>query len=442
MAAPGHPVRAGRPSDSQRRRLDLPFESRMDVAREEAPDRRRWWYAAGAAAALAVVAVVLLRLDPAAPALERSAVLMGIVERGTLVQQVRGPGTLVPERVRIVSALTAGRVERVLSEPGQEVEPETVLLELSNPEVELEALQAQQQLTEAHGRHMELKRSLGTEVLMQEAAVADARAVQLDARRTAAADSVLARRGLISRNDALRSREQADAAAARLEAESRRLELLQSTVDAQIAVQEEQVDRLRSIHEYQRRRVASMRVAAGDAGVLQDLTLEVGQWVQSGTVLARVARPGELRAELRIPQTQARDVTVGQRALVDTRRDTIPGRVQRVDPNVQAGAVLVEVALEGPLPPGARPDLTVDGSVEVQRLDDVLHVPRPPQAQADTRTGVFRLAADGEHAERVPVRFGAGSVNRIQVLEGLREGDRILVSDVSRWDDEPRLRIR
>lgn len=422
--------------------MELPLENRMDVAREETPDRRRWWYAGAGAAALVTAALVLLGLDPAAPSVERSAVLVGTVERGTLVQQVRGPGTLVPERVRIVSALTAGRVERVLSEPGQEVEPGTVLLELSNPEVELEALQAQQQLTEAHGRLMELRRSLGTEILMQEAAVADARAAQLDAVRTASADSVLAERGLISRNDGLRSREQADAAAARMEAASRRLELLRGTVDEQIAVQQEQVDRLRSIHDYQRRRVSSMRVDAGDAGVLQDLTLEVGQWVQSGTVLARVARPGQLKAEIRIPQTQARDVTVGQRALVDTRRDTIPGRVQRVDPNVQGGAVLVEVTLEGPLPPGTRPDLTVDGSVEVQRLDDVLHVLRPPQAQADARTGVFRLTADGQHAERVTVRFGASSVNRIQVLDGLREGDRILVSDVSRWDDEPRLRIR
>lgn len=422
--------------------MELPLESRMDVAREETPDRRRWWYAGAGAAALVAAALVLLGLDPAAPSVERSAVLVGTVERGTLVQQVRGPGTLVPERVRIVSALTAGRVERILSEPGQEVEPGTVLLELSNPEVELEALQAQQQLTEAHGRLMELRRSLGTEILMQEAAVADARAAQLDADRTASADSVLAERGLISRSDGLRSRELADAATARMEAASRRLELLRGTVDEQIAVQQEQVDRLRSIHDYQRRRVSSMRVDAGDTGVLQGLTLEVGQWVQSGTVLARVARPGHLKAELRIPQTQARDVTVGQRALVDTRRDTIPGRVKRVDPNVQGGAVLVEVALEGPLPPGTRPDLTVDGSVEVQRLDDVLHVLRPPRARADARTGVFRLTDDGQHAERVTVRFGASSVNRIQVLEGLREGDRILVSDVSRWDDEPRLRIR
>lgn len=422
--------------------MELPLEHRMDVAREGTPDRRRWWYAGAGAAALVAAALVLLGLDPAAPSVERSAVLVGTVERGTLVQQVRGPGTLVPERVRIVSALTAGRVERILSEPGQKVEPGTVLLELSNPEVELEALQAQQQLTEAHGRLMELRRSLGTEILMQEAAVADARAAQLDAVRTASADSVLAERGLISRSDGLRSGEQADAATARMEAASRRLELLRGTVDEQIAVQQEQVDRLRSIHEYQRRRVSSMRVDAGDAGVLQDLTLEVGQWVQSGTVLARVARPGHLKAELRIPQTQARDVTVGQRALVDTRRDTIPGRVKRVDPNVQGGSVLVEVTLEGPLPPGTRPDLTVDGSVEVQRLDDVLHVLRPPQAQADARTGVFRLTADGQHAERVTIRFGASSVNRIQVLEGLQEGDRILVSDVSRWDDEPRLRIR
>lgn len=420
----------------------MPLESRMDVAVESGPDRRRWWYAAGALLVVVLATVALVRLDPAVPSVERATVLVGTVERGTLVQQVRGPGTLVPERVRIVAALTAGRVDRVLAEPGETVGAETVLLELSNPDVELEALQAQQQLTAAHGELMDLRRSLGSELLEQEAAVATARAEWLDARREALADSSLAARELISRNNALRSAEQAEARAERLRAEEGRTELLRETMEDQLRVQEEQVERLRSIRAYQDRRVGSMRVTAGEEGVLQDLTLEVGQWVQSGTVLARVARPGQLKAELRIPQTQARDVQPGQPAVIDTRRETIPGRVKRVDPNVQSGSVLVEVTLEGELPPGARPDLSVDGSIEVRRLEDVLHVQRPPAVQADSRVGVFVLDRDGTTARRTSVRFGAGSVDRIEVLEGLESGDRVIVSDMSRWDDQERVRIR
>lgn len=419
----------------------MPFESRMDVAVESGPDRRRWWYVAGGVLAVALATAALVRLDPAVPTVERATVLVGAVERGTLVQQVRGPGTLVPERVRIVSALTAGRVDRVLAEPGETVEFGTVLVELSNPDVELEALQAQQQLTAAHGELMELRRSLGTELLEQEAAVAAARADWLDARRQALVDSSLAARELISRNEALRSRERADAVSERLRAQEGRTELLRETMEDQIRVQEEQVRRLRSIREYQDRRVASMRVTAGEEGVLQDLTLEVGQWVQSGTVLARVAQPGMLEAHLRIPQTQARDVQPGQPAVVDTRRETIPGRVKRVDPNVQNGSVLVEVTLEGELPSGARPDLSVDGAVEIRRLEDVLHVQRPPAVQADSRVGVFVLDADGGSARRTSVRFGAGSVDRIEVVEGLEEGDRVVVSDMSQWNDQERVRI-
>lgn len=413
----------------------------MDVAVESGPDRSRWWIAAAGAVALVLAGVLLVRLDPAVPAVDRATVLVDEVRRGTLVQEVRGPGVLVPERVRIVSALTAGRVDRVLAEPGQTVEPGTVLLELSNPDVELEALQAQRQLTAAHGELMSLRRSLGTELLQQEAAVAAARADWLDARRQAVVDSTLAARELISRNDALRSAEQAEAKAEKLRTERERTELLRETMSDQVLVQEEQVDRLRSIREYQARRVASMRVTAGETGVLQDLTLEVGQWVQSGTVLARVARPGRLRAELRVPQTQARDLQPGQRALVDTRREIVPGRVKRVDPNVQNGSVLVEVTLEGELPAGARPDLSVDGSIEVRRLEDVLHVQRPPAVQAESRAGVFVLEGDGGVARRTSVRFGAGSVDRIAVEDGLRAGDRVIVSDMSRWDDEERVRI-
>lgn len=423
---------------------DIPFESQMDVARDEdgGSRRRRWLYAGGAAAVAAVVATALFGLDPAAPSVERSAVLVGTVERGLLVRQVRGPGTLVPERMRIVSAVTAGRVDEVRAEAGEAVDDTTVLVELSNPDVELEALEAQRQLTAAQARLVDLRQDLGSQVLTQESSVASARAEWFDARRQAAADSALTDGELIPRNDALRSRERADAAATKLETERQRLALLEETLEGRLDVQRQQVGRLRSIYAYHQRRVESMRVTAGSGGVLQDFDLEPGQWIQSGTVLARVAEPGRLTADLRIPQTQARDVRPGQPAVVDTRGDTVAGVVKRVDPNVQNGSVLVEVAFEDELPPSARPDLSVDGYVEIQRLEDVLHVERPAFAQADGRAGVFRLEPDGDAAVRVPARFGAGSVNRIQVLEGLEAGDRIIVSDMSRFDDRERVRVR
>ena len=217
---------------------------------------------------------------------------------------------------------------------------------------------------------------------------------------------------------------------------------MQGTVDNQLAIQREQVSRLQSIVAYQERRVASMAVKAGAAGEIQDLDLEVGQWVQPGTTLTRVAQPGKLMAELRIPETQARDVQVGQSALIDTRTDTIPGTVRRVDPNVQNGSVLVEIRLSGELPQGARPDLSVDGTIELERLEDVLHVARPTYGQANASVSLFKLTDDGKEAVRVTVQLGRSSVNEIEVLDGLQEGDVIILSDLSRVQDADRIRIR
>ncbi|UCG77048.1 MAG: HlyD family efflux transporter periplasmic adaptor subunit [Gemmatimonadota bacterium] len=414
----------------------------MDIARQKSKNRRRPILIGGGIAAAACLAILLALMKPASPGVERSSVLIGSVERGPMVRSVRGPGTLVPEQMRYVSALTAGRVEQVFVEPGARVEAGTVLLQLSNPDVELEALQAEQQWTAAQAGLMDLRRSLGTQLLAQEAATAQAQADWLEAQREAEADSVFHLRELISRNEALQSREQEEAARIRLDTERKRYELLERTVDGQLAVQAEQVDRLRSIYEYQERRVQSMKVTAGAPGVLQDLSLEPGQWVQSGTTLARVAQPGRLKAELRIPQTQAQEVQPGQQAIIDTRTDVVRGRVKRVDPNVQNGAVLVEVSLEGELPQGARPDLSVDGTIEIERLADVLHVGRPAYGQSHSTVGLFKLVDGGSAAVRVPVRLGSGSVNEIEIVEGLSEGDEVILSDMSRWDDNERVRLK
>lgn len=414
----------------------------MDIPRDDTGRKRRryLWIGLGVVA-VGALTVFVANLEPAAPSVERDILLFGQVERGSFVREVRGPGTLVPERIVFVSAVAGGRVEEVMVEPGTEVAQGAVLLELSNPDVELEALQAERQLTDARASLVQLRRNLRSQVLTQEAEVADARAVAAEARRRAAADSVLVERELISRNEASRTAEEARAAQVRLETAERRLQLLEETLDEEIGVQEEQVIRLESIQEYQRRRVASMTLRAPTDGVLQDLDLEVGQWIQSGTTLARVAQPGRLKAEVRIPETQARDVQIGQEALIDLRTDSVPGRVRRVDPNVQNGSVLVEVTLEDALPPGARPDLSVDGTIVIERLRNVLHVERPAYGQSNATVSLFRVTDGGDGAVRTTVRLGRSSVNRIEVVDGLEEGDRIILTDMSRWDDADRVRI-
>jgi hypothetical protein len=272
--------------------------------------------------------------------------------------------------------------------------------------------------------------------------VADARATYLEARREADAYDEMVDNEWVSENEHQNAVDKADALEERLRTEQARLELLNSTIDERLAVQRDQVARLANIHRYYQERAASMQVVAGADGVLQDFDLDIGQWVQSGTTLARVAQPDRLKAELRIPQTQARDVQVGQAAWVDTRRDTIPGRVRRVDPNVQGGSVLVEVSLDGDMPAGARPDLNVEGTIELERLSDVLYAGRPTYGQSQSTVSLFRVIEDGNAAERVSVQLGRSSVNQIEVLEGLQEGDVIILSDMSRYDDIDRVRIR
>lgn len=436
----GETARPAPEEDEEQR--DRSRELRMDIQRDPQPKTKKYLLWGAAVAVVAVVSVFLARMEPAAPSVDRATLLFGTVERGSFVRQVRGPGTLVPEHIVHVSALAGGRVDRVNAQPGETVEAGSVLLDLSNPDVELQALQAQQQLTAARARLVEMRRSLETQRLEQQAQVASVRADYLEAERRWQTDSALAKRELISRNEASRSREEAEALRVQLRTEERRLELLDATVQEQLDVHAEEVERLRAIYRSQQERVESMRVTAPAGGVLQDLNLEVGQYVQTGTTLARVAQPDLLQAELRIPETQARDVRVGQSVLVDTRNDTVSGQVQRVDPNVQNGSVLVEVRLEGDLPPGARPDLSVDGTIEIERLRDVLHVDRPAYGQSHSSVSLFRVVRGGDEAVRVTVRLGRSSVNRIEVVEGLEEGDTIILTDMSRWDDADRVRIK
>jgi HlyD family secretion protein len=402
---------------------------------------RRAAYGA-ASVALVVLAVLGLRgLKPAAPRVERATVWIDSVQRGPLVIQVRGPGTLVPERVRWISAVTAGRVERRLAEIGQEVKPETVLLILSNPDVQLEALESERQFTAARGERVNLSTSLESQRLNQQGAVAVARSEYLEAKRNAvAAESLLAKQ-LISVMEASRARDRVEELATRYDVEQRRLAVLTDAMGPQLALQAAQVNRLRAVTEFQRGRVRSMEVRAGAIGVLQDLTLEVGQWAQPGATLARIVEPGRLKAVLRIPETQAKDVVVGQPASIDTRNGVVEGRVARIDPAVQNGTVTVDVSLEGELPRGARPDLSVDGTVEVERLKEVLHLGRPAYGQAGARVGLFKLVEGGRIAVRMNVDLGRASVNTVEIRGGLQPGDKVIISDMSRWDAYDRLRV-
>jgi len=418
---------------------------RMDIKREKKPDRKRYILIGGGILGLVLVTVALSKLKPAAPTVQRAATYFGEVERGPMVRDVRGNGRLIPEQIRYISAVTGGRVERVLVRPGESVRAGTVLLEMSNPDVELQALTAQQQVAAAQAQLVSLRTSLETGRLNQASTVMNVRTQLREAQRNMSSGESLASRNLIAQNDIARFRDQVIELTERLSIEQQRLELMTSTVDSQLALQRDQIARMREVAEYNQVRVASMRVTAGVDGVVQDLTLQPGQWVQSGQSLAQVVQPGRLKAELRVPETQARDIVIGQRAMVDTRLDAtrgiIPGHVIRSDPQSVNGSVTVEVAFDSVLPQGARPDLTVEGVIEIDRIADAVYMPRPAYGQPGQTTSLFRLVGDG-YAERIQVRLGRASVNHFEILGGRRVGDKEILSDMTRWDNVDRVRIR
>ena len=391
---------------------------------------------------LGIVTVALARLQPAAPTVERSSLLFGTVKRGPLLRQVHGPGQLKPEQIRFISAVTGGRVDLVRVRNGATVTAGAVLLEMSNPDVELQWLTAEQQLAAAQAQLVTLRTGLETQRLTQAATVANMRTQLRDAERQLSSGETLAARNLIAQNDLAKVRDLVTEFRERIQIEEQRLQLMTGTVDSQLALQRDQIGRLRAISDYNRARVASMHVTAGVDGVVQDLTLQPGQWVQSGTTLAKVVQPGRLKAELQIPETQARDIAIGQKADIDTRIGIVPGKVIRYDPQSVNGTVTVDVSMDSTLPQGARPDMQVDGTIEIERLADVLQVGRPAYGQPNAQAGIFRLTDGGRYAQRVNVRFGRASVNDIEVVGGLRVGDEVILSDMTRWDNVDRVRIK
>lgn len=391
--------------------------------------------------AVAALTVGVSRLRPAAPMVERSTIWSDTVKRGSLLRQVRGLGSLIPEDIRWIPAESDSRVERIIVRPGTRVEADTVILELSNPQAEQEALDAEWQLKAAEAEYRNARVKLESDLMNQRASAATVGADYNEARRKAETDSELAKLGVISGLSLKSSKGKAEEMSTRNDIEQQRIAINTKAVESQMAVQQAKVEQLRALYNLKRKTLASLKVTAGIAGVLQELPVQVGQRVTPGTTLAKVAQPEHLKAELKVPETQAKDIQLGQPASIDTHNGVIKGSVMRIDPAVQNGTVTVDVKLEGELPKGARPDLSVDGTINLDQLTNVLYVARPAFGQEKQSVGIFRLGPDGATAERVNVKLGRMSVNAVEILEGLKEGDQVILSDMSRWDNVDRIRL-
>ena len=417
----------------------------MDIPRPELARSkriRRIVYGVGAVIVVALVTVGLSRLKPAAPEVDAGTVWRDTVKRGPMLIQVRGLGTLVPEEILWVPAVTDGRVVRRLVLPGSTpIKADTVLMILSNPQLEQSALDAEWQLKAAESQYNSLKAQLDSQLLDQKASAATVKADYRQAELNAEKDAQLFKLGLGAELNLKLSQAKAEELATRNKIESERVDVLANSIAAQLAAQQARVEQQRALYDLKRSQLDSLNVRAGADGVLQELPVEVGQQVAAGTILAKVAQPTHLKAQLKIAETQAKDVVIGQKAAVDTHNGVIPGRVTRIDPAVQNGTVTVDVALEGDLPKGARPDLSVDGTIEIENLSDVLFVGRPAFGQPNSTVSLFKVVDGGKGAVRVQVKLGRSSVNTIELLGGLNIGDEVILSDMSRWDGFDRVRL-
>lgn len=416
----------------------------MDIARPNAAKekrRKRILYASITVVVLIGITVALSRLKPAAPTVERNLVWIDTVKRGPMVRQVRGLGTLVPEEIRWIAARTQGRVDKIVLRPGAVVEPGSLILELSNPDVVSNAANAESQLRAAEAQLTNLRVQLESQLLQAEAAAARAKSNFETTKLRADVQQELFRDGLVSELDLKLAQATAADGATSNTIEQKRYAFAQESIKPQLAVQEAEVDRLRSGARLRQEELEALKVRASMAGVLSALPVEVGAQVQPGTNIARVADPSKLKAEIRIAETQARDIAFGQIAQIDTRNGVVEGRVARIDPAVQNGTVLVDVTIVNELPRGARPDLSVDGTIELERLNDVIYVGRPAFGQEKSTVGIFKLAEGTNDAVRTQVQLGRSSVNTIEILSGLQPGDKVILSDMSQWDSNDRIRL-
>jgi HlyD family secretion protein len=415
----------------------------MDIPRKTQGKRlRRILYAVLGLSAVLLISLGLSRLKPAAPGVDAGTVWRDTVKRGAMDLQVRGLGTLVPEEIVWIPATTDGQVVRRLVLPGTKVKKDTVIMVLSNPEVEQAAVDAEEQVKQAEAQYNSLKAQLDSQMLDQRATAATVRSDYLQDKLQAEKDQELAKLGLGSEITAQLAAAKADASAARNQIEADRVAVLANSVAAQLAASRANIDQKRALYELKKRQLDQLQVRAGIDGVLQELSVEVGQRVTAGTTLAKVADPTKLKAELKIAETQAKDIQLGQSAEIDTHNGVIPGQVIRIDPSVMNGTRTVDVKLLGALPPGAVPDLSVDGTIEIEHLANVLYVGRPAFGQPDSTISLFKVVNQGKEAVKVQVKIGRTSVNTVEVLQGLKEGDEVILSDMSRWDAFDRIRLQ
>ncbi len=401
---------------------------------------RRALYVSGFLLVIVAISVGVSRLKPAAPSVDRATVWIDTVKRGSMLRQVRGSGTLVPEEIRWIPATTQGRVERILLRPGATVHPDTVILELTNPELQQSVKEAELAYQSAQAAYVNRKQELESALLNEQGEVAGIQASYNNAALNLEAQEKLYKDGLVSEIQLKQSRSAAEELANRLAIGKKRLEMQTAGIKSQIAPQEADVDQRRAAYDLKRRQLDDLKVKSGMEGVLQLVPVERGAQVAPGTNLARVADPTNLKAELRIAETQTKDIRIGQIAEVDTRNGVVKGKVSRIDPASSGGTVGVDVILEGALPSGARPDLSVDGTIQLERLDNVIYVGRPAFGQENSTVGLFKLTPDGE-ALRTNVKLGRSSVNQIEIIEGLQPGDQVILSDMSAQDTFDRIRI-
>lgn len=411
-------------------------------SRARAKKIRRIAYGAALLVILAGITLGLSHLKPAAPTVDKSTTWFGEVKRGAMLREVRGLGTLVPEDIRWIPAQTDSRVDNIVLRPGAVVKPDSVIIELTDPQLQRDTVDAEYQLKGAQADYANLKVQVNSELMNQKSAEAAVRSEYEQAKIQHEVDKKLLEQGIASEVTARLSEIKEQQLAIRIQLESERTRVAADSAVARLQAQESRVEQMKALYELKRGQLNSLHVRAGITGVLQLVPVDVGQRVTPGTNVARVANPRKLKAEVKIAETQAKDVAIGQKASIDTRNGAVAGHVSRVDPSVQNGTVTVDVAIDERLPPGARADLSVDGTIEIENLRDVLYVDRPMYGQSDSTIGIFKIVDGGSEAVRVNVKLGRASVNTIEVLDGLQVGDRVILSDMSAWNQFDRIRLK
>jgi len=417
----------------------------MDIAIPQNPRAktiRRLLLAAAALLLVTGISYGLSRLRPAAPSVDSTSLFLDTVKRGDMLRSVHGVGTLIPEDIQWIPALNSARVDEVLLRPGAMVKPDSIILELSNPELERDTLDAEYQLKAAEAQYVSVKAQMSSDILNQRAAAASVRGEYEQAKIQHTVDEKLVEQHIGAEVTAQLSEVKANQLKIRAQFEEERTKNAEETANAKLAAEQSHVDQQRALYKLRRSQLDALHVRAGITGVLQLVSVEVGQSVAPGTNLARIADPKKLKAQIKIAETQANELTLGMKSRVDTRNGVVAAHISRIDPSVQNGTVAVDVSFDGPLPNGIRPDLSVDGTIEIEEIKNILYVGRPAFGQPETTVELFRLNTDGSEATRTTVKLGRYSVSSVEVREGLREGDRVILSDTSAWSSYDRIRLK